>query len=157
VASKNPARFSTARLRRSKNSLPLYRWAKKHAAAGTKRITLEAIRKILGVESVKDATGKVIWEAPLSYWGNFRQRALNTAIAEINSKSDLHVEIESLERIGIRVTGLNFTIKTQAIPKKQRARSRATVNATHPITVHEQWLSRRGRIRRPGQRVLLRS
>src|SRR3984957_18564023 len=28
---------------RSKYALPLYRWAKKHAAAGTKRITLEAV------------------------------------------------------------------------------------------------------------------
>jgi hypothetical protein len=75
------------------------------------------MRKVLGVASVKDATGKVIWAAPLFYWGNFRKRALDTAMAEINKKSDLHVEIESLERIGIRVTGLNFTIKTQAIPK----------------------------------------
>jgi plasmid replication initiation protein len=118
VASKRPARFPVARLRGSKYSPSLYRWAKKHAAAGTKRISLEAMRKILGVESVKDATGKVIWEAPLFCWGNFRQRALNTAIAEINKKSDLHVEIESLERMGIRVTGLIFSIKTQAIPKQ---------------------------------------
>jgi plasmid replication initiation protein len=117
VASKRPARFPIARLRGSKYSPPLYRWAKKHAAAGTKHIFLEAMRKVLGVQSEKDATGKVIWEAPLFNWGNFRQVALNTAIAEINKKSDLHVDIESLERSRIRVIGLNFTIKTQAIPK----------------------------------------
>jgi hypothetical protein len=44
-------------------------------------------------ESVKDSNGKIIPEAPLAIWGNFRQRALDTAIAEINKKTALHVEI----------------------------------------------------------------
>ena len=95
----------------------MYRWAKKHAKVGSKHISLEAMRKVLGVQSVKDATGKVIWEAPVFDWGAFRRVALNTPIKEINSKSDLHIEIESLERSGIRVIGLNFTIKTEAIPE----------------------------------------
>jgi plasmid replication initiation protein len=84
---------------RSKYALCLYGWAKKHAAAGTKRITLKDIRKLFGLEPAKDADGKIIREAGLSLWGNFRQRALNFAMAEINKKTDLRVEIESLEKM----------------------------------------------------------
>jgi plasmid replication initiation protein len=102
---------------RSKYSVRLYGWAKKHAATGAKRITLEDVRKLLGLESVKDEAGDVIRKAPLAVWANFRQRALNTAIAEINKKTDLHVEIESLEKLGPRVDALNFSIITQEIPK----------------------------------------
>lgn len=85
---------------RSKYAVRLYAWSKKHAATGTKRITLEEARKLFGLETVKDANGKIIRESPLSLWGNFRQRALNTAMAEINEKTDLHVEIESVGEIG---------------------------------------------------------
>jgi len=47
---------------------------------------LEQLRKVLGLESVKDAAGNIIQEAPLPVWANFRQRALDTAIAEIKQK-----------------------------------------------------------------------
>jgi hypothetical protein len=58
-------------------------------------------------------------EAPLPVWANFRQRALNTAIAEINKKTDLNISLESLGRSKHRrVMTLTFAIKTQAIPKK---------------------------------------
>jgi hypothetical protein len=83
---------------RSRYALRLYSWAKKHVTAGSKRISLEELRKILGLESIKDAAGDVIREAPLASWANFRQRALNTAIREINAKTDLHIQLESLER-----------------------------------------------------------
>jgi hypothetical protein len=52
---------------------------------------------VLGLESVKDAEGKIIQEAPLADWGNLRQRALDTAIWEINKKTDLNIALESLE------------------------------------------------------------
>jgi plasmid replication initiation protein len=102
---------------RSQYALRLYSWAKKHVAVGTKSISVEQIRNVFGLESVKDGDGNVIKEAPLPVWANFRQRALDVAIAEINKKTDLKLEIESLERAKHRrVTGLNFSIKTQAIP-----------------------------------------
>jgi hypothetical protein len=53
---------------------------------------------VLGLESVKDAAGNIIQEAPLAAWANLRQRALDTAIAEINKKTDLNIVLESLER-----------------------------------------------------------
>ncbi len=102
---------------RSKYAVRLYGWAKKNAPAGTKRITLEDVQKLLGLGSLKDADGNVIREAPLPLWANFRQRALDTAIAEINKKTDLHVEIESMEILGKRVNALNFSIIPQEISK----------------------------------------
>jgi plasmid replication initiation protein len=50
-------------------------------------------------------------------WANLRQRALDTAIAEINRKTDISIAIESLERSKHRrVTTLTFAIKEQALP-----------------------------------------
>jgi hypothetical protein len=68
---------------------------------GKKRISLQEPRKVLGLESAKDADGNVVQESALPVWANFRQRALVTAIAEINQKTDLTVELESLERPNI--------------------------------------------------------
>jgi hypothetical protein len=53
--------------------------------------------KVLGLESVKDAEGNVIQEAPLPLWANFRQRALDIAVLEITKKTDLKISIKSLE------------------------------------------------------------
>jgi hypothetical protein len=47
--------------------LRLYGWAKKYVSVGTKSISLEQLRKVLGLESVKD--GNIIQEAPLPIWG----------------------------------------------------------------------------------------
>jgi plasmid replication initiation protein len=103
---------------RSQYALRLYGWAKKYVEDGTKNISVEGLRKVLGLESVKDADGNVIQEAPLPVWANFRQRGLDVAIREINKKTDLKVEISSLDHVKHRrVTGVNFRIKTQAIPK----------------------------------------
>jgi hypothetical protein len=45
----------------------MYSWAKKYVSVRTKRISLslEELRKVLGLESVKDAEGNIIQEAPL--------------------------------------------------------------------------------------------
>jgi plasmid replication initiation protein len=101
---------------RSQYSIRLYSWAKKYISVGTKRISLEQLRKVLGLESVKDAAGNIIREAPLPVWANLRQRALDTAIREINKKTDLRIALESLERSSHRrVTSLTFKIKAQAV------------------------------------------
>ena len=59
---------------RSQYSLRLYSWAKKYVEDGAKTISLEELRRVLGLESVKDAEGNVIKEAPLPVWANFQQR-----------------------------------------------------------------------------------
>jgi hypothetical protein len=54
----------------------------------------------------------------LPIWANFRQRALDVAIAEIKNKTNLKIKLVSIERSKHRrVAALNITIKTQAIPK----------------------------------------
>ena len=80
---------------------------------------------MFGLESIKDAEGNIIQEAPLPVWANFQQRALNVAITQINAKTDLKIKLASTERLKYRrVVALNFTIKTQAIPKDRTSRSR---------------------------------
>jgi plasmid replication initiation protein len=94
---------------RSKYAIRLYAWAKDQLSAGTKRITLEELRAVLG---------SVIREAPLAAWANFRQRALNIAIAEINAKTDLNIALESLEKAEhSRVTALIFAINARMVSK----------------------------------------
>jgi plasmid replication initiation protein len=105
---------------RSQYSLRLYGWAKKHVETGTMSISLEELRKVFGLESIKDTDGKVIQEPPLQIWANFRQRALDVAILEINKKTDLRIKLSSIERSKHRrVVALNFSIKTQAVPKRR--------------------------------------
>jgi hypothetical protein len=54
-------------------------------------------------------------EALLQIWANYRQRALDTAIAELNAKTNLAMEIESILRPKHRrITALNFSIKAKA-------------------------------------------
>jgi plasmid replication initiation protein len=113
-AAQNPANIRL----RSRYALRLYSWAKKHVEAGEKEISLEDLRKVLGLESVKNAAGNIVQEAPLQFWANFRQRALDVAIAEVNVKTGLNISLESLERSKLRrVTTLTFAIKNQEVPK----------------------------------------
>jgi plasmid replication initiation protein len=114
-AASNPAKTKL----RGRYALRLYNWAHKHVQAGTKRISLEQLRKIFGLEDLKDADGNTLQEGPLPVWANFHQRALVPAIAEINAKTDLKIAIESMERKKHRrVTALSFSIK----PKTETAR-----------------------------------
>jgi hypothetical protein len=49
--------------------------------------------------------------------GNFRPRALDTAIREINAKTNLQIQLGLLERSRHgRVPALSFAIKAQAVP-----------------------------------------
>jgi hypothetical protein len=101
---------------RSQYSLRLYNWAQKYATVGSKRISLDRLRKVLGLESIRDADGNMIQEAPLPVWANLRQRALDTAIAEINKKTDLRISLEELGRSRHRrITTLTFDIKVQPL------------------------------------------
>jgi hypothetical protein len=79
-------------------ALRLHNWANKHLQAGTKRISLEHLRKLLGLDGLKDAEGTPSGNGPCRSWANFRQRALDSAIAEINAKTDLEIAIESIDR-----------------------------------------------------------
>jgi hypothetical protein len=72
---------------------------------------------MLAAYSMRQPAGNIIQEAPLAVWANLRQRALDTAIAEINKKTNLNIALESLGRSAHRrVTTLTFAIKAQAVP-----------------------------------------
>ena len=72
---------------------------------------------MLGLELVKDAAGNTIQEAPLPVWANFRQRALDIAILEINNKTDVKIEVESIQRAKHRrVEAVTFAIVEQEMP-----------------------------------------
>jgi plasmid replication initiation protein len=83
---------------RSQYALRLYSWAKQHVEAGAQTISLEELRRVFGLQSVKDSAGNVIHEAPSPVWANFQQRALDVAIAEVNAKTDLKIKLASIER-----------------------------------------------------------
>jgi plasmid replication initiation protein len=103
---------------RSKYAIRWYTWAKNHGTTGRKRVTLDELRAVLGLDSVKDADGSVIREAPLAAWANFRNRALYTAIRAINKKTDLNITLKSLEQAEHgRVTALIFVIKARTVSK----------------------------------------
>jgi plasmid replication initiation protein len=107
---------------RSQYSLRLYSWAVKYVQEGAKTISLEELRRVFGLEPIKDPEGNVIKEAPLPVWANFQQRAIDVAILEINTKTDLKVKVAAIQRSKHRrVVALTFTIKTQAIPKGRRS------------------------------------
>jgi plasmid replication initiation protein len=107
---------------RSQYALRLYGWAKKYVEEGSQSIPLEELRRVFGLESVKDPEGNIIKEAPLPVWANFQQRALDVAIREVNARTDLKIKLASIGRLKQRrVVALNFTIRTQALPKGRRS------------------------------------
>ena len=69
-----PSHYNPDHPQRSQYSIRLYDWAKKDGSV------LEEIRKVLGLDSVKDVDRKIIQEPPLTLWVNFRQRALDPVI-----------------------------------------------------------------------------
>lgn len=72
-----------------------------------------------GLGSIKDPEGNVIRGAPLPVWANFQQRAVDVAILEINTKTNLKIKLAATERSKHRrIVALKFTIKTQTIPKR---------------------------------------
>jgi plasmid replication initiation protein len=104
---------------RSQYALRLYGWAKKFVKEGAQTISLEDLRRVFGLESIKDAQGNIIKEAPLPIWANFQQRALGVAIRQVNAKTDLKIKLASIERSKQRrVVALNFAIKTQTVPNR---------------------------------------
>ena len=96
---------------KSQYSSRLYRWAKQYIVVGQKRVSVGTLRKILGLEDVKDNSGRVVQDAPLELWANLKQRALDRALKEINKQSDIQLELEFVGRGAFRkVLSLGFRI-----------------------------------------------
>jgi hypothetical protein len=76
---------------KSQYSSRLYQWAKPYLAVGYKRVSLATLRKVLGLEEIKDNSGR---GAQLELWANVKQRAFDQALKEINKHSDIQLELE---------------------------------------------------------------
>jgi hypothetical protein len=96
---------------KSQYSSRLYQWAKQNVKVGFRRVSLATLRKILGLEDIRDESGKLVQEAPLEAWANVKQRALDHALREINLHSDIELEVEFTGRGSYRkVNSLGFRI-----------------------------------------------
>jgi hypothetical protein len=113
---------------KSQYSSRLYLWAKQYLVVGHKRVSLATLRKILGLEDVKDNSGRIVQDAPLEFWSNVKQRALDHALREINKQSDIHLEVEFVGRGAFRkVLSLGFRITA-----RKNARGEGTAASPFP-------------------------
>jgi Initiator Replication protein len=114
---------------KSQYSSRLYLWAKQYIVVGHKRVSIATLRKILGLEDVKDNSGRVVQDAPLELWANLKQRALDVALKEINKHSDIKLELEFVGRGAFRkVLSLGFRI-TARKPRPNRGQARSSAIA----------------------------
>jgi len=111
----------------SQYSIRLYEWAWKWRHIGLKRISIAQIRKVLGVDEVRDAQGSIISERCLVHWPNLKQRAIDRALHEINEKTDLSIRLVAVGQAKYRrVLSLAFEIKE----KKKKGRTDGANPAT---------------------------
>ena len=104
----------------SQYSIRLYEWAWKWKNIGLKRISIPQIRKVLGVDEVRDAQGNIMSEKCLVHWPNLKQRAIDRALHEINDKTDLSIRLVAVGQAKYRrVLSLAFEIKE----KRRKSRS----------------------------------
>ena len=100
---------------KSQYSTRLYQWAKRHLAVGYRRVSLATLRKVLGLEDIRDSSGKIVQEAPLEGWAAVKQRALDHALGEINKHSDICLRVEFTGRGSYRkVQSVSFRIKPKS-------------------------------------------
>ena len=110
----------------SQYSIRLYEWAWKWRHIGLKRISIPQIRKVLGVDEVRDPQGNVLSEKCLVHWPNLKQRAIDRALHEINEKTDLSIRLVAVGQAKYRrVLSLAFEIKE----KRRKSRSNGSTAA----------------------------
>jgi plasmid replication initiation protein len=109
----------------SQYSIRLYEWAWKWRNIGLKRISIPQIRKVLGVDEVRDSQGNIISEKCLVHWPNLKQRAIDRALHEINDKTDLGIRLVAVGQAKYRrVLSLAFEIKE----KRRRSKSNGSIS-----------------------------
>jgi hypothetical protein len=99
----------------SRYSVRLYEWAWQHRKVRLKRLSVDELREILGVNEEKDDRGRVVRQAILTHWPNLKQRALTRALNEITTKSDLEVKLVTTYRGEMhKVVALVFEVRVKA-------------------------------------------
>jgi plasmid replication initiation protein len=100
---------------RSQYALRLYGWAKKYVEVGKKAHPFGAAPKAPWSE-VEGCGREHHPRSSATDLGELSPTALDVAILEINKKTDLRIEVESLERSKHRrVTSVTFSIQEQAV------------------------------------------
>lgn len=104
---------------KSRYSIRLYQLIKKWSKLGKWKIEVDELKMMLGVP-YEEKNGMKIFK--LDLYGNFKNKALNKALEEINKLTEFNVELEEIKK-GRKVVALNFTIleegkKVDKVPSK---------------------------------------
>lgn len=86
----------------------LYQLAKKWSKIGSWKVELDELKYLIGVPSTEGKNGER--EFKLSRYNHFKTRALEVAINEINTLSELHLSFKENKK-GRKITSLTFEIK----------------------------------------------
>jgi plasmid replication initiation protein len=82
---------------RSSYAIRLYQWAKRWEFRKNMEISVQELRNVLGANSGPDGHGTKL---NLGAYADFKRRAINPAVAEINEKTDLTVSFRELKAKG---------------------------------------------------------
>jgi len=112
---------------KSKYAIRFYELLESWAYKGTKEINIDVLREMVGLE-----------EADYPRYSDFKKRVLTKSILEINTETDLHVEVNEFRK-NKKVNILEFVI-TKAPPRLSKVREKVRsekVNEAKPV---ENWL-----------------
>jgi plasmid replication initiation protein len=97
---------------RSSYAIRLYQWAKRWEFRKNMEISVQELRNVLGANNGPDGHGTKL---NLSAYADFKRRAINPAVAEINEKTDLTVSFRELKAKGSKaVERLAFSIRADS-------------------------------------------
>lgn len=98
---------------KSTYSFRLYELLKQYEKLGNRLITIDDLRSVLDIDATQ-----------YPRYANLKQKVVNIAVNEINSKTDLHIEYEELKDIR-KVTSIKFYIKQNNNAKNEIATTAA--------------------------------
>jgi len=97
---------------RSSYAIRLYQWAKRWEFRKNMEIFVQELRNVLGANNGQDGDGTKL---NLAAYADFKRRAINPAIVEINAKTDLTISFRELKAKGSKaVERLAFSIRADS-------------------------------------------
>ena len=97
---------------RSSYAIRLYQWAKRWEFRKNMEISVQELRNVLGANNGPDGHGTKL---NLGAYSDFKRRAINPAVAEINEKTDLTVSFRELKAKGSKaVERLAFSLRADS-------------------------------------------
>jgi hypothetical protein len=97
---------------RSSYAIRLYQWAKRWEFRKNMEISVQELRNVLGTNNGPDGHGTKL---NLGAYADFKRRAINPAVAEINEKTDLTVSFRELKAKGSKAfERLAFSIRADS-------------------------------------------